>query len=57
MRHLARTVTGPFALALALVFAGAASAQQLRQQDLVWPTGPQCTAPDGKCGCDPAVED
>lgn len=55
MRHLVRNVTGPFALALFL-FLGAGPTASSAQ--VAWPTsGPQCTAEDGSCGCDPEVQD
>jgi len=57
VRHLTRTMTGPFALALALIFAVGVTAASAQTQGIVWPTGPQCTAEDGRCGCDPAVEE
>ncbi|MHB1192129.1 MAG: dipeptidase [Longimicrobiales bacterium] len=58
MRHLYRkALPGTLALALALLSAGALYGQRLPAQELAFPQGPQCTAPDGKCGCDPAVED
>ncbi len=57
MRHLARTMTGPFALALALLLTAGTGTASAQVKDMVWPTGSQCTAEDGSCGCDPAVQD
>jgi hypothetical protein len=61
VRHLHRkALPGTLALALALLSAGAAFAQSAPQgliPGTAWPTGPACTAEDGSCGCDPAVQD
>ncbi len=61
MRHLFRkALPGTLGLALALLSAGAAYAQTAPQglvPGMAWPSGPSCTAEDGSCGCDAAVQD